>query len=181
MKSLQTIQKLFKVGNIITKIVYVCCIVGIIGCIIGIAGIGVVDGVDLQYDGSLVTMLIEKEAGITIAELYAVMGIAIFALICELYVTRKGLKYYKCEFEAGTPFDMDCAAQLKKIGILKIALSLAVAVVSAIVRAIFELQSMKFNFDISDQGSSVTWGIGLLVLALICKYGAEILEEKKQN
>ncbi|MGN0480595.1 MAG: hypothetical protein ACI4EV_03415 [Lachnospiraceae bacterium] len=181
MKSLQTIQKLFKVGNIITQIVYVCCIVGIIGCIIGIVGIGVVDGVDLQYDGSLVTMLIEKEAGITIAELCAVMGIAIFALICELYVTRKGLKYYKCEFEAGTPFDLDCAAQLKKIGILKIALSLAVAVVSAIVREIFVLQSMKFTINISDQGNSVTCGIGLLVLALICKYGAEILEEKKQN
>ena len=181
MKSLQTIQKLFKVGNIITRIFYVCCIVGIIGCIIGIVGIGVVDGVDLQYDGSMVTMLIEKEAGITVAELYAAMGIAIFALICKLYVTRKGLKYYKCEFEAGTPFNLDCAAQLKKIGILEIVISLVITVVSAIVREIFVLQSMKFNINISDQGNSVTWGIGLLVLALICKYGAEILEEKKQN
>lgn len=181
MKSLQTIQKLFKVGKIITQIVYVCCIVGVIGCIIGLVGLGIVDGANVQVDGSLAVVLIEKETGITIAELYAVMGIAIFALICEFYVTRKCLKYYRCEFEAGTPFNLDCAAQLKKIGILEIVLSLVVAAVSAIVREIFVLQSMKFTINISDRGNSATWGIGLLVLALICKYGAEILEEKKQN
>ena len=39
MNTLKTIQTLSKIGRILSKIVYICCVVGFCGCIIGIVSL----------------------------------------------------------------------------------------------------------------------------------------------
>ena len=40
MNTLKTIQTLSKIGKILSKIVYICCVVGFCGCIVGIISLG---------------------------------------------------------------------------------------------------------------------------------------------
>ena len=64
--SLKTIQVLAQVGRVFSKIVWICCIVGVTGCLVGIASLAA--GVDeiLKIGGVTIYGLIEKEAGISI-------------------------------------------------------------------------------------------------------------------
>lgn len=86
--------------------------------------------------------------------------------------------YFKRELVAGTPFTLEGAKELTRLGILTIALPLGVNIVAAIVNEILaEFLSNTWKFDI-DNGGSVSLGVMFLVLALVFRYVAELEQGK---
>ena len=86
------------------------------------------------------------------------------------------LRYFKAEQADGTPFTHSGAEQIKRLGILTVALPLAAVILSAIVCAVFGLPHDAAG-DRGDLTSAAT-GIVLILASLIFRYGAE-LEEKR--
>lgn len=61
-KTLRIIQKLTKVGTILSRIIAICCIIGAIGCIVGIVSIAALDLDTFKIGGVTIHSIIEKSA-----------------------------------------------------------------------------------------------------------------------
>lgn len=72
MNTLKTIQTLSKIGRILSKIVYICCVVGFCGCIVGIISLGL-GGEVFKLDGVTIHSIIESHSHMSMPSLYTAM------------------------------------------------------------------------------------------------------------
>ena len=180
MKSLATIQKIAKAGRILSKIVFICSIVGAAGCLLGIVAFAVIpDGFkigELTLHG-----LIEKNAEMSIGTAYASMATGMIICGGEIALARIAELYFKRELAAGTPFTFAGAKELKRLGFCAIFIPLGTSVLAgiayAVIKAVFEnVAELKSGFTFS-----IGLGIMFLVMSVICKYGAELEAERTMN
>lgn len=66
MKSLQTIQKLFKIGKILSRIAFIFSVIGFCGCIAGLLGLSFGNGSLIKLGGVTLHQLISEEYGYNI-------------------------------------------------------------------------------------------------------------------
>ena len=97
----------------------------------------------------------------------------------EAVLAKFAEHYFKRELADGTPFDLGGAKELMRLGILAICIPIGVQMIAEIVYAVME-QTMQGVAALQlDNTGSVTLGIMFIVLSLICRYGAELHEEKR--
>lgn len=180
MESLKTIQKLSKLGKILSKIVYVFCLVGLILCIIG--GLGLIFiSESFELANIKIHGLIESNINFSKEIIYAALIIGIIELACEMYISKQAQKYFEYELEEGTPFTEEGANKIKRLGLIVIFIPLVASFVSALGFEIAK-QTMNFtgkldiNFDIS-----LTLGITFLILSAIFRYGSSLIKNKTEN
>ena len=180
-KTLKTIQTLSKVGRILSKIVFICSIIGIIGCLAGITCLAAGLDKTIKLDGVTIQGLIEKEAEVSIGDLYAAMAASLVLCVCECILARFAELYFKHELKAGTPFTLEGAAELKRLGILTVSLALGGSILAAIVHSVMK-QAMEgvAEFKGGDVGS-VSLGIMFLVMSLVLRYGTERMEKANRQ
>ncbi|MDD5944339.1 MAG: hypothetical protein PUD43_01290 [Clostridia bacterium] len=175
MKSLETIQKAFRVFRILSKIAMIISFVsfglallGVICSIIWGNG-GAVFGTGAELTLKLTeTSAIGEMTGMLIAD-------AVFALtdgILFLYAYM----YFSMEQKDGTPFTKSGADFLRKLGIMTIVLPIIAGVVYVIVHEFIGTASAG---DYSNE-ASVTLGVVLIIVSLVLRYGAD-LEEQNNN
>lgn len=176
MKSLQTIQKTFRVFQILTKIAMILTFVwaglSLLGMLCGAVWYcsGTVTGAgrDILYFLTETRGLAEME-GILLSD-------TIFAL-ADGIVLVFAFRYFKMEQADGTPFTKQGAEEIKRLGIRVIVLPLVSVILSAIVCAVFQLpQNANGNWN-SPAGIAI--GIVFIIASLIFRYGAE-LEERTE-
>ena len=178
-KYLKIIQVVSKIGKVLSTIVFVCCIIGAVGCLIGILSISLMPN-SLVISGMQFSEFLQKNAGINVGTVYASIIGAIIVCAGNAVISKMAQNYFKHELEAGTPFTDDGAKEMFKLAIFNISISLGSAVIIAIVSAI-----MKNNFadyvkpDFSN-ASSIGMGLVFLLVSLLCHYGAE-LNKKTQT
>ena len=98
----------------------------------------------------------------------------LFAVQRHLYSV--GISYFTAELKEGAPFTKAGADRIKQLGIMQIVLS----VVSwAITDGIYEKIGLS-KWNRFDDASGITLGIGLIFIAMVVRYGAE-LEHRKQS
>lgn len=176
MKSLQTIQKTLRVFQILSKIAMIVSFVWAATAASGmLCGIvwhhgGIVVGADrellyaLTETGGLTEMI-----GTLLADvIFALTDGILFALVH---------RYLKAEQKDGTPFTIHGARQLKRLGIRTIVPPIVAVILAASVSAIFHLPQ-NAGSDWSNLPSLIL-GIGLILVSLIFRYGAEL--EKNNN
>ncbi|MGN1025786.1 MAG: hypothetical protein ACI4P4_05200 [Faecousia sp.] len=178
MKSLQTIQKTFRVFQILTKIAmifsYVWAGLATLGLLCAFVwyGSGTVAGPDT---GLLYTL---TETG-GLKEMTAVLCTdAVSALLSAILLTFAYL-YLKAEQADGTPFTRRGAEQIRRLGVRTIVLSIVNA---ALTEAVFVASELPAYAN-ADRGnfSGVTLGIALILASLIFRYGAELEERHAQT
>lgn len=173
MKSLQTIQKTFRVFQILTKIAMILSFVWA-----GLAALGMLCGIVWYRGGTVIgadqTLLyaLTHTGGLT--ELTGVLLTdVIFALTDGVLLALAG-RYWKAEQADGTPFTKRGAEQLKRLGIRAIVFSMVAAILAAIVCAIFDMpQNAGGNWG---DLTGVSMGIVLILASLVFRYGAELEE-----
>lgn len=165
------IQVLAKIGKILSKIIYICCIVGFWGCIVGILALAF--GAEaVKLEGLTLHTLLEDKAGISLGTLYVTIAGSLVLCIGEAFLARKAERYFTHELAAGTPFTVDGAQELWRLGILTVAVSLGSQVLSAIVQATlmgFWADARRLSLNPID---SVALGLGILLAALLCRNAA---------
>ncbi len=174
MKTLNTIQTLCKIGKILSKIVYICCIVGFCGCAVGV--IAMIIGADaaIKLGGITLKSILETEADVSIGTIWAAITVGTILCVGEFFVARTAHGYFTNELNAGTPFTLSGAKELLHLGISTIWIPLASLLLAQIAQGIFAqcMESVeKLNLDGSD---SLVLGVAFIITSLLCKHGAEL-------
>lgn len=176
MCNLSKIQKLSKLGKVLCKIVFIFCMIGIFSSIVGIAVLAI--GMeDIRLGTFTIKSLIKYDAraGIDTAKIY--MAVALILCSGEAVIAKFSEHYFKGELQDGTPFNMERAKELTRLGIITISVSIGTEIIAGI---IYEIMSFIFgnagSLDVGN-GGSVSVGIAFIIISLICRYGAEIGEE----
>ena len=178
MKTLVTIQKLVRLGKILSKIIFTCCIIGICGCVAGI--ISLAAGLEtLRIGSATLGGLVEKSAEMSMGSFYAAMAVGIILCAGEAVLSKFALLYFRHELEDGTPFTLEGAKEMFRLGVLTVCIpfgSLLLAVITHGVLAQYlpDVAELKLDCD-----GSFALGVMFILTSLVCKYGAEICAQRK--
>ena len=137
---------------------------------------------------------------LTVAEMYAnrprkwllytaiVLIIAVligWLVVCagEAVLAKYAELYFKNELAAGNPFTFAGAKELLRLGIITAVIPTVCAVVGSIVEGIASgimdvEKAVELNMPFGTEGN-ITLGIMFIIAALLCRYGAEIREGRK--
>ena len=169
--SLHWIQTFAKVGKIVCKVLFILCIVGAVGSLIGLISVAVLGAASILDLGFLSEERGENFFWLSIVECLQ----AIITCVGMAILTRMGEGYCEHELEAGTPFTEEGAHELHHFGIVTIIVSITCSLASSLALGFVFLLSGTW-FDTSDLSSVSSVGMGLLwlLLALIFRHGAEL-------
>ena len=177
MKTLKTIQTLAKIGRILSKIFFVCCIVGFCGCIVGIVSLAL-GAETFKLGGVTIHSMIENKAGMNMPTLYASMAVGLLFCAAEAVLCKFTEIYFNHELADGEPFTLSGAKELMRLGILTIVIPLGTVIVCSIGVAIADNVYPGIDKLPIGEFSSVGLGVMMIVLSLFCRYGAELKEGK---
>ena len=182
MNTLNTIQKLSKIGRVLSKIAFVFSVIGFCGCIAGLLSLCFGNGSLIKIGGVTLHALISEEYGYNIKSIGAALSGWLVVCAGEAVLARFAEVYFKNELNAGTPFTLAGARELLRLGILTLAIPTGCAVAGSIVEGIIagfmkveQAAAMDVYFD---NESSIVLGIMFILGSLLCQYGAELREEK---
>lgn len=178
MKTLNTIQKLSKVGKILSRIAFVFSVIGVAGCGIGIIAMAL--GTPTLKIGSItVKSILKIEAEVTAGTVYASMAAGIILCLGEAVLSKFAEHYFKRELADGTPFCFDGAKEMMRLGILAICIPIGTQIIAEIVYAVLIMTARDVAPLSVINSGSVTLGVMFILLSLFCRYGAEIQSMKK--
>lgn len=166
MKNLKTIQTISKVLYILTKIAFICCIVGT-----SAFGLGIISVASLKDNPEFLQMVAEMGEPFN-------FNIWLCTCICGLVECGFGIaiyylvqKFYKFELACGDPFKVEVADKMKTLGIVRLILPLACSFVLGIITGAF---GVEFSFI---SGFGITMGFVYLVVSVLIRYHLD-LEQK---
>lgn len=174
MKSLQTVQKTFRVFQVLTKIAMFLSFVWA-----GLAVLGLLCAMVWYHGGTVVgaeqPMLYALTETGGLAEMTGVLLTDTIFALTDGILLALALSYFRAEQADGTPFTKRGAQKIRALGIRTIVLPLVAAILAAVVCAVFDLP-LDAGGDWGNL-TSVTMGIALILASLVFRYGAD-LEEK---
>ncbi|MCR5485804.1 MAG: hypothetical protein K6F09_09445 [Clostridiales bacterium] len=177
-KTLKTIQTIAKIGKILSKIVYIFCIVGAVFCAVGIISFSLGADEAFKLGGVNIRGLIQSEEGLSVNQMYAGMATGIAICVFQGILSKFAYSYFKNELKDGTPFTERGAKEMLRLGILAIALPLAAVITSGIINSVMNNVLGDIDkTDLTDFASAGT-GVALIVMSIIFKYGAECFEKR---
>ena len=174
MKSLQTIQKTFRVFQILSKIAMILSFIWA-----GMAALGLLCAMVWLNGGTVVgadqELIYRMTVTGSLTEMIGVLLVDMILALTDGTLLAFALRYFKAEQADGTPFTLRGADQVLHLGIRTIVLPLVAAIVCAV---ICELMGVPQN-AVRDWGNlnSLTTGLVLILTSVIFRYGAE-LEQK---
>lgn len=170
MSNLEKIQKGMRVLQILSKIILIFAVVGVVLTSIGASLVAFeVLNTENQFL-HFISVTAEISKGQLVGTLIAADVSLLFGGILTAFVYR----YFTAELKEGTPFTDAGADRIKQLGIMEIVLSvISMCVIDGIYEKIGLAEWNRF-----DDAGSITFGIWLILLAVVVRYGAE-LEQKK--
>ena len=172
MKRLHTIQRVFRVFQILSQIAMILAFV----CA-GLMAVGIVCTVAWNTGGTVAGMDLETWQAMTNMEsLNQILGAQLSHLVILLadgilYLFAYG--YFKAEQAEGTPFTHSGADRIRRLGIQSIVLPLVAVILAAVISSSLGLpENMEWS-----NGFSVMLGIVLILASVVFHYGAELEEQ----
>ena len=180
MNTLGTIQTFSKIARILCRIVFICCLVGGIFCCVGIIGLAIIPE-GMQIGDTTIRGLIEESAEGSLGTCYAAMAVGIVLCAAEAVLSRIAEAYFLHELAAGTPFTLEGAEELKRLGICTICIPIGANIVAAIIFGIFKaaMENVQSSDLSAFDSGSIGLGIMFLVMWLLCRYGAEMTAKER--
>ena len=168
MKTLQTIQKTFRVFQILAKIAFVFSVIGASFCAVGAlcAVVWYTGGQVFTLFGEPVTVFASGEG---VNQALAVLLSDLILLVTEAILLGFAGGYFKTEQTEGTPFTENGANLMKKLGIRCIWMPIVSIVIAAVINTCLGVK----GGDVSNLPSVIT-GVVLILASLIFRYGAEL-------
>lgn len=172
MDTLKTIQTLSKIGEVLSKIIFVVCIVAACLSVVGIVGLAF--GADsFKLGGVTIRGLIDNNTGLSNAALYTTAAaVAVFS-VAEAVLAKFAELYFKHELADGNPFTMRGAKELMRLGILTIAIPMGTMLLCSIGINVVDNFFPGVDNLFSGEYTQVGLGVMMLLASLFCRYGAE--------
>lgn len=176
MKSLESIQKTYKMFKTLAKIAMILSFIWagitLVGLLCGIAWHtgGYVYGISMENALKLTqTTGLEQMIGTLLADFVLALTDGLLFLFTHRYLNQ--------ELMDGTPFTLSGAEQVKGLGIKTIVMPLVTVIISAVIYECFGLSRP------GDWGNGITvvLGIALILFSLVLRHGAELREGKEKS
>lgn len=181
MKTLNTIQTLSKIGKVLSKIIYICGIIGAVGCAVGMISLPFTDTEILKIGDVTIHGFIADHSDIELNSLYPFMTGVMVICIGQAVTAKFAERYFAHELTAGTPFTLTGAKELLRLGIVTICVPLGTQILAHIVSDIIaEIIDCGEVFKLNDI-DSVALGVMFIVMSLLCRYGAEVQTQKHEE
>lgn len=172
MKTLESIQKTYKVFHALTRIAMILSFIWA-----GTLLLGVLGGIVWQSGGNIVGVPVEyalklTQTGAVLQMIGVLLGDFVPALtggLLFLFAHR----YFKQELADGTPFTMTGADHVRNLGIKTIVMPIVAIVIAAVIYQCFGV-TRPGDWD---NGTAVVQGIALILFSLILRHGAEMREK----
>lgn len=176
MKTLESIQKTYKVFKTLAKIAMILSFVWA-----GTTLAGLLCGIAWRTSGSVIGISMENALKLTqTVGLNQMIGVLladfVFALT-DSFLFFFANRYFKQELADGTPFTLAGARQVKSLGIKTIVMPLVAVIISAVIYECFDL-TRPGDWG---NGTAVVLGIALILFSLVLRYGAELREGKEKS
>ena len=172
MKSLRAIQIAAKIGKILSKIVFICCVVAAACCGTAMIVMACYALIMRMSGGDYITKT-EEFFGYNIYHINAGLFCSTVMCIGQAIISRFGERYFANELKDGTPFTMRGAKELMRLGFIDLGVTASVFFTSVIVWGIYQAISNALPDYPYDKYFEMGTGIVLLALALIFRCGAE--------
>lgn len=173
MSNLEKIQKTMKVFQILTKIVMVVAFVAAACTLIGGSIVLMADS--LPFSEFLQNMFVDVGQISSRQEFGMILICESITLFLGAIVSICVYRYFKFELCEGTPFTEFGARRITKLGIIFIVTDILTAAFSSAV------EKVSFISERLDNSGSITFGICLILLAMVVRYGAELEQKDKEN
>lgn len=176
MKSLEKIQKTFKVFKTLSKVAMIMSFVWA-----GIAMVGALCAVTWKNGGTVVGPGMETwqffSQTADLNQMLAVMiSDTVFALTDGILFLCAFL-YFKAEQVEGTPFTLNGAGRIKRLGIQIIVIPLVAVIISSVIYGCFDVKNPE-NWG---NGAYVVLGIAMILASQIFRYGAELEKNRMER
>lgn len=179
-KSEKIIQVLVRTGEILSKIVYIFCIVGMIGCIVGAVALCVGENT-LKLGGMTLHTLLATTAGISLGTIWAAIAAGLILCAGEIVVAHRAYSYFACVRQVGTPFTREMAVQLQQLGICAIWISVVAVVLARVAENVIgQLLENVESLELTTP-DSVSIGIAMLIVSVLCRRAAELITREKEE
>lgn len=165
--ALSTIQKLHKLGRILSTTAFVISIVVLIfsiACAV-LAAVG---------EENLVREVLSIESTANAGTLYFRLASAFLASLSEIIVAKAAVNYFKEEIKAGTPFNLKCAGKAKTLGILNIVIPVVAVILKGAAHMLLSSTFGEVGENDNALAGPIAVGLMFIVLSIICRYGSEI-------
>lgn len=175
MKTLKTVQKLYKLGKVLSIIFFIFSIIAFCCCIVRMLGVsfkvdtlvinGVTYGESLNENYGALDNGNQAECAMILIQMVLLAGEAVLSKFAHCY--------FKRELKIGTPFDVASARELMRLGILAVSIPAACSIISSIIIGIFTL-AYGSSLDLNFQMNFTPYGVGIMfmVMSRICRLGA---------
>ena len=127
-----------------------------------------------RLGGVSIHSIIEDHSHMSLPTLYTVMAVGMVFSAAEAVLSKFAEHYFKNELDEGTPFTLGGAKELRRLGILTIAIPLSMVIFCSIGVAIAENFFPEIEKLSYDGYASVGLGVMMIVSSLLCQYGAEV-------
>ena len=165
MSNLEKIQKGMRVLQILSKIILIFAIVGVVLASIG-ATLVALDVLSMENQ---FLHFLSVTAEMSKGQLVGTLTAAAISLLSGGILTAFVYRYFTAELKEGTPFTNAGADRIKQLGIMEIALS----VISMwIIDGIYEKIGLA-EWNRFDDAGSIAFGIFLIAISVVVRYGAE--------
>ena len=168
-KNLKVIQTTSRVLEIICKVVFIFCMIGAIGSLVGVVALS------LSYLSPTFVEAIENESGRSVFQLIGECLIGVVVGIEGIIVFKAHKDYFAMEQKDGTPFTFEGAKAFRTLGIMNIVAPIIAIIVASIISAIFNCWS-DIRLDVS-----FGTGLSMILLSFVFAYGAEREEGREQQ
>ncbi len=174
MNTLKTIQTLARIGRVASRIIFICCIVGACVCVVGLSGSAILGENGFVLGGVSIQSGIVRDANESLPEMYAKLAQGILYCVGEAILCKIAEKYFRNELEAGTPFTLEGANELKKLGIYAIIIPMVMNIICAAGIAVAVRYFPEIKPFEADPLVSAGIGVMMIVMSFLCKHAAEI-------
>lgn len=182
MKTLNTIQKLFKAGKILSKIAFIFSLIGIIGGFVGILCLYIDNGNLIKIGNITLHGMFINKYDYRIESIIALLCYWIIICFGEVILAKLSYIYFDNELKENTPFSFLVAKQMFNLGILIIIVPIISTVMGNVVEQLIlslnNVEEIKNTTYFFNNEISFALGIMFIFISLLCRYGAEIIEKK---
>ena len=177
MNTAHTLQKLSKLGKILSKIAFIFAVIGFVGCIAGIASAQFGSGPILKLGGVTLYGLIPGSLSGNIKGVCAALSGWLVICAGEAVLAKFAEVYFSNVLKAETPFTLAGAKELLRLGILTAAIPTGCAVLGDIVQGVVS-GLLRVTADgamdvYTECGSALVLGMAFILGSLLCRLGAE--------
>lgn len=185
MNNSRVLQLIAQIGKILSKVAFVFSIIGICGCFVGLLSNVFGSGKVFKIGGVTIYGLLADFTAYNVKSISATLVAWLIVCIGQAVLAKFAELYFCNALMAGTPFTETGARELRRLGIMAIAIPIGSVVLAEIVQGImmgFMNVTAAGGTDLSfDSEASIIVGVMLIACSFLCGYGAEVLEGKNNT